>query len=157
MVGAPEKIKPRCRCGPRVTVCRPLAQRFMHSAQTMPCETIHASSNCFGDTRLCARTLSSISLTNVFAVAGWPLRSSSVTLTRPSAKPQHHFRTCWTDITFAPYTATSYLWMLTGSVFCAHSKMKSAGTHFFTCPFGSSSNRRCAGGARPTLVKMTGV
>lgn len=140
MVGAPEKTKPRCRCGPRVTVCRPLAQRFTDSAQTMPCETIQASSNCFGDTRLCARTLSLVSLTNVFAVAGWPLRSSCVTLTRPSAKSQHHFRTCWTDITYAPYTATVYLWMLTGFVFCVHRNMKSAGAHFFTCPFVQSGH-----------------
>jgi hypothetical protein len=135
MVSASEKMKPRCRCGPRVTVCRHLGQRFTDSVRKMPCETKHASSNCFADTRLCDRNISSISMTNVFAVVVWPLRFSSVTLTRPSAKSQQHFRTCWKDITYAPYTATVYLWMLTGSMFCAHRNTKSAGALFFTCPF----------------------
>lgn len=40
------------------------------------------------------------------------------------------FRTCWKDITYAPHTATVYLWMLTGSVFCAHRNTKSAGALF---------------------------
>ena len=133
-------MKPRCRCGPRVTVCRPLAQTFTDSAKTMPCEMIHAIFNCFSDTRLCARTLSSILLTNVFVDAGWPLKSSSITLTRPSAKSQHHFRTCWEDITYAPCTATVYLWILMSSVFCAHRNTKSAGAHFFTCPFVQSGH-----------------
>ena len=123
----------RCKCGPRATVWRLLAKKFTDDVQPMSCETLHASSNCFDDTRLRARTIPPISLTNASAVAGWPLLSLSVTLTRPFAKSQHHFRTCWTDITYAPYAATVYLQMLTGSVFGAHRNTICADAHFFTC------------------------
>ena len=111
-------------------------------SKKMPCGATHVSNNCFGDTRLCTSNISSISLTNVFAVAGRPLRASSVTFTRPSAKSQQHFHACWTDITYAPHTATVYLWMLTGPVFCAHRNTKSAGAHLFTCPFVQSGHLR---------------
>ena len=108
MVGAPEKMKPRGRCGPRPVVSRPLAYTFMDSVQTTPCETLNATS------RLSAGTISSIWLTNVIDVAGRPLLSSSMTLTHPFATSQHYSHTCST------VSATTCLWMFTGSVFCTH-------------------------------------
>jgi hypothetical protein len=69
-VGTPEKMKPRCRCGRRATVWRPLAESLTDCVQTMPSETIHASSNCFGGTRLCARNIQSKSLANVLLPDG---------------------------------------------------------------------------------------
>ena len=105
----------------------------------------YASCNCSSDTRLSVRKTALITVTNVSDDDWRPLLSSARTLSRPPGKSRHHFRICWTNITFASYTAG--LGMVTGSVLWAQRNRITVYTSFVSSrsvvpPF---SNSTCNG------------
>ena len=71
------------------------------------------------------------SLIKVFDVDGWPLPTSSTTLTQPFINSCHHVHTWWTDTIYAPHIALACLWMFTGSMYHVQSNQVTITTKTF--------------------------